>query len=347
MLNSTLNKTRNYFRCVGTFYENGLKQEPCDIKLKDENGSVIGTTKGERIMGNIAVRTDNGICTFNVYFQNLTAKNEPNQQWKMATDMMNWTAEIGNTTEEGPTLVNIEGTVAINDYVGQDGEVKSGLRWSVRRANTKASPDETKGASLNAVAYIKSITPEVKRVGEESEETGRLNVALLGVDGNGSVFPINALVEEELASDFESVYEVGQTVNFDFDLIVRHVGGVQNKKKAFGRGSSVTVNSGYDVSELVIVGADEPIEEPEELTTIDDNGNEVEVKTQWLNPKAINKAIKAREQMLEELKNNPPEKKSNNNSFKDRKAQAQSRMSSTKKNNVPSFDDFGDDDDIF
>lgn len=342
-MQSVLNKTRNYFRCVGTLYELGLKQEPCDIKLRDENGNPAGTTKGERIMGNIAVRTDNGIHTFNVYFQNLTADNKPNPQWKMACAIMDWTPEINGLGDE-PTLVNVEGTVAINDYVGQDGEVKSGLRWSVRRANTKASPDDTKGTSLNAVAFIQSIEPEARTVGDDVEETGRLKVGLLSVDGKGCVFPIKALVDEELADDFDSNYEKGQTVNFDFDLIVRHVGGQQNKKKAFGKGSSVAVNNGFDIQELMIVGADEPIEEPDELTEIDENGNEVEVKTQWLNPVAVKKAINERNKMLDELKNKPVEKKPG--SIREAKQKEKGKMAKPK-TSVPDFDDGLDDEDIF
>lgn len=334
-MQSVLNKTRNYFRCLGFLYERGIKQEPCDIKLRDENGNPAGTTKGERIMGNIAVRTDNGIHTFNVYFQNLTADNKPNPQWKMACAMMDWTPEINSLGGE-PTLVNIEGTVAINDYVGQDGEVKSTLRWSVRRANTKASPDDTKGTSLNAVAFIQSIEPETRVVGDDVEPTGRLKVGLLGVDGKGCVFPIKALVDEDLADDFDSNYEKGQTVNFDFDLIVRHVGGQQNKKKAFGKGASVDVHYSFDIQELMIVGADEPFEEVE-----DDDG---ETKSQWLNPVAIKKAINERNKMLDELKNKPVEKKSG--SIREAKQKEKAKMAKPK-TAVPDFDDGLDDDEIF
>ena len=82
-----LNKTSNYYRCIGYLYESGLKRENCEIKLKDEQGNPNGITKGERILGNIAVKTDNGIHTFNVYAQNLTSKGEESKQWKMYCDM--------------------------------------------------------------------------------------------------------------------------------------------------------------------------------------------------------------------------------------------------------------------
>lgn len=332
-MNTFLNKTRNYFRVIGTYDENGLKREACKIKLKDENGNDAGTVDGERIMGNIAVKTKNGIVTLNVYFQNLTSKGEKNPQWKMACDMYeNWVPHINGTGD--PTIVNVEGVVAPNDYVGQDGNLKYALRWSVRRANTKVPEDATYGASLNAVGYIQSINHEIRN----EEETGRLLVKLYGVDSKGTCFPIDAIVEADMADDFESSYEAQQTVNFDFDLVVKHIGEKKNGKKAFGKQSTVAVNDGFDIQELIIVGGDEPFEEPDEEE--DEDGNPV--KTQWVNPSAMKKALKERDKYLDQLKNNPPEKKSEKTtSIKSEKA----KFNKAKTNDVPDFD--VDEDDLF
>ena len=304
---SILTKTANWFRSVGYLSESNLKREDCDIKQKDANGQNTGTKKGERIMGSVAVKTDNGIHTFNVYAQSLTSKGEESKQWKMYCDMMNWNPQIGGDSSVEPTLVNIEGAVSINDYVTQQGEVKSGLRWRVGRANTKASPDEPKGTTLKVTTIIQSIKPEVR----QEEETGRLIVTLYGAEANGTCFPITAIVDEDMADAFGDCYEVGMTVPFELELVSRHIGGeTGGGAKKFGRAGKVSVNSGFDVQELMLVGGDDEIEEPDELTTEDEDGNEVEVKTQWINPVAMKRAIKARAQMLEELKNNSPEKKS-------------------------------------
>lgn len=338
MSESTLNKSKNYYRAVGTLFESGLKREDCKIKVRDENGNPAGTVNGERVMGNIALRTDNGIVTFNVYGQSLTAKNEPNKMWKMFTDMLEWNPETGGNSEVVPTLLSVEGSVSPNDYVS-NGDLKYSLRWNVRRANTRVGEADKKATTLNATCYIQSMKAEERN----EEETGRLLVKLMAVDNNGACFPIDAIVEENMADDFDGAYEVGQTVNFDFDLISRHVGDSTPKKKAFGRGGSVAVNSGFDVSELMIVGADDPIEEPDEDMLVDENGNKIEDKSGYINPVAMKKAIKVRAQMLDELKANPPEKKSGKSapteSFKDKKA----KMQKTKSKPV---DDEVDDDEL-
>lgn len=344
---STLQKTANWFRCVGTVSEMNLKREAVDIKQKDENGNEAGTVKGERIIGNVAIQTDNGVHTFNVYAQSLTNKGEEPKQWKMYCEMLNWNPKIKGDPNTEPTLVNIEGSVSINDYVNQQGELKSGLRWRVGRANTKATPDEPKGTTLKVTAFVQSIKPEIR----QEEETGRLLVTLYGAEGDGTCFPINAVVDEEMADAFNDCYEVGTTVPFELELVSRHVGNENTGgAKKFGRAGKVSVNNGFDVQELMLVGGDDEIEEPDELTTEDENGNEVEVKTQWINPVAMKKAIKARAQMLEELKNNPPEKKSGgkgNSSLQAKKQAAKDKMKSGMKATQASFDMGDDEEDLF
>lgn len=295
-MNTTLNKTSQYYRCVGTLSEMNLKREPTKITLK-ENGKEVGTANGERIMGNIAVETEHGVHTFNVYAQNLTAKGEEAKQWKMYCDMLDWNPKIGGKSGEEPTLVNVEGTVEINDYVGQDSKVKSGLRWRVGRANTKVNPDDPTGTTLKATLFVAGMKEEVRN----EEETGRLIVTLYGANNNGACFPVEAIVDEEMADDFASSYEVGMTVPLELELVSRHIGGNKGGKKKFGRSSDVSVNNGFDIQELIIVGGEDEIEEPDELTTEDEDGNEVEVKTQWINPKTMKLAIKERNNMLEAL----------------------------------------------
>lgn len=346
---SILTKTSNWFRCVGYLSESNLKREDCDIKQKDDNGQDAGTKKGERIMGTVAVKTDNGIHTFSVFAQSLTSKGEESKQWKMYCDMLEWNPQIGGDSSVEPTLVNIEGAVGINDYVNQQGEVKSSLRWRVGRANTKASPDEPKGTTLKVTTLVQSIKPEIR----QEEETGRLIVTLYGAEANGTCFPITAIVDEDMADAFNDCYEVGMTVPFELELVSRHVGNENTgAAKKFGRAGKVAVNNGFDVQELMLVGGDDEIEEPDELTTEDENGNEVEVKTQWINPVAMKKAIKARAQMLEELKNNPPEKKSGgkgNSSLQAKKQAAKDKMKGGMKSSHPvnAPFDMDDEEDLF
>ena len=354
-MKSELKKTKNFFRCVGTVNELALRREPCEVKLW-KDGNVDGTVKGERIIGRVTVKTDKGVHTFDVYDAIRsdaeeylsTLKEEEAKKFKrqinyfhMFEEMMNWTPAVGENAGPEPTLVNIEGSVAINDYVNQQGEISSGLRWNVRSASTnKVSPNDPTGTTLNATLYIDSIVPEMRN----EEETGRLKVTLYGADNHGACFPVNAIVpvttkDEDgnvlkLAEVFEDYFEPKMTVPFTFELTAHHVGGSKGGKKKFGKNGDVSVNAGFDVTELLLVGADDEIEEPEELTTEDANGNEVEVKTDWINPETMVMAKRERAKKLEEMKKNPPAKKgeSSGSNLAAAKAQAKSGKFGVKSN---------------
>lgn len=314
-MQNELKKSRQYFRSVGTVYELALKLEDCDCKYKDKDGNEQ-KTQGERIMGSISLRTQKGIHTYNVYIQSLDYKGEPSKQWKMANDMLSWSPEINGNGEE-PTRVAVEGQIAINDYV-KDGNTYSNLRWRVSKATTKVGDDEPTGTSLDAVCYVHKI--EAEKVNEE--ETGRLKVTLMGADNKGACFPIDVIVEEDLADAVEESIEVGTTLPVTLNRNMRHIGGDKKKggKRMIGGSGDVNVNTGFDIEELILVGADEPIDEPEE--TEDEDGNSIEDKSGYINPATMKKAIKVRATMLDELKANPPERKGKTESFEDKKKKA-------------------------
>lgn len=314
---SILNKTKNWYRCVGELSEKDLKMEDCKVKLYNDGKPTGEEVKAQCIKGKIAIKTDTGIQTFGIYFTSKGMDGKDSKDWGMAKAMYEkWNPAIGGDGSDS-TLVAIEGAAEINDYAGENG-ISSRLQFRVRRANTRVSPDESHGMTLNATAYIHKMTPEVRN----EEETGRLKVTLYGANAKGACFPIDMIVEEDLAEDFEGAYEVGQTVNFDIDIVTKHVGSTKGGKKAFGKGGKMNVNSGFDITEYVLAGCDEAIEEPDELTTEDEDGNEVPVKTEWINPAAMKKAIKARAAMLEELaKDGGNNQKSGEKSVKERKAE--------------------------
>lgn len=340
-MKSILNKTKNYFRCIGTVNEMNLKRENTEIMLKDEKGADKEKATCERIYGTFTVRTDSGILTFNTYFTSLTqlpnkdGKHE-SKQWAMAEKMMEWNPEI-NGNGDAATLVNVEGRLDVNDYVGNDGEVKTGTRFTVSKASTKVNPDDVKGCSWSGVMFIKGMRPETR--GTDNEETGRLIVDLYGANSKGECLPFKAIVEEELAEDFEEAYSAGETVPMDIDVISRHVGEDTKtvKKKAFGRGGSVSVNSGFDVTEMIIVGADEALEEPEEE---DEDGNII--PNGYIDPDTMKAAIKERAKRLEELKSNGG---ATTSPKKESIKEAKKKMGNSKKH--IEADPFDDEDDIF
>ena len=299
MDNSVLNATKNRFGVVGLVSELDLKREDCVVKVKSDDGSV-SEVPSERIRGKISLEIGaNQVKTFDVYASKTTSKGKEHQQWAMYEAMMNWNPRIHGNPNEEPTKVILNGSVGINDYLGQDGKAHSILKWNINSANTKVSPDEPLGCSLNFTGFVKKIVPEIRN----EEETGRLNVELLGVDTKGAVYPVGIIVPEELVEGFTDRYEAGKTGNFDIDVVMVHVGDKKAKKKAFGKAASTNINTGFDIEERVMRGGEEPIEEPEDE---DENGNLID--NGWLNPEAIKIAIKEREKMLTELEKNPSKK---------------------------------------
>lgn len=302
MNESSLKKCENKFRCVGILHEKALKLSDGTVKIY-KDGKPTGEEKDcEVISGRVSVKTDTGVQTYGVYFTSLGMDGAEPKQWKMAQAMMDKWEPVINGSGEEPTLVAIRGDYSVFDGYTQKGNFVTAMpRWNVRSANTRVSADDPKGCTLTVTAYINKIVDEVVN----DEETGRLAVELLVANNKGEVMPINAFVLKEAADDFNDIFEVGQTASFDIDVITTQIGGKKSGRKAFGSAGKVDTNTEFDRTELIIAGADEPIEEPDELTYEDEDGNEHEIETDWMNPKTVKKAIKARAAMLEEKKNNP------------------------------------------
>lgn len=340
-MENVLNKTKNYFKCIGVVSELDLKREDCSIAIKDTDGNDNGKINGEQIRGNIVVKTDNGLLTFRVFFRSHNVRPDKNgkyenSRWKMATDMMELVPEIGG--KENPSLVDVEGTIDVNDYCGQDGKIKTIVQLNASKVSTsRVNPDEVHGCTWEGVMYIKSIAPETVTKNDEQEETGRLVINLLGINGKSECFPVKAYVAEEMAEAFEDMFEEEQTVPMTIDIVNRHVGGKKSQaKRAFGGKGSVDVNNGFDITEYMIVGADEPIEESE---IEDEDGNPI--NNGYINPKTMKKALKERAKKLEEIESNGYQSGNTKNSIKEQKQKF------AKAKHTANLIEDDDDDDLF
>lgn len=298
-MNTILPKTEQNFNCLGELYETSLKLEDVQLKVRDENGNEAGTKAGQRVMGEVAVKTSSGTFRFRVYGQSLNYRGEPSKMWNMYTKMLDWNPRVKGNPDEPTSKVKISGTVEVNDYVNQQNQLVEGtLRWNLNSAKTvdeETYKESTKGCTLQATLMVGKIVPEMRN----EEETGRLIVTFYGVNGRGAVMPITAYVEAGGAETFADSYEKLTTAQFEFDLM--QVGEVVEKKKtAWGHTGAVDADKRVR-QELVCVGAFPPIEEPDELTYTDEDGNEVEIKTNWINPKAIVSGLKVRAEYLDKL----------------------------------------------
>lgn len=340
MSENILNQTKSAFTCVGTVYEKSLTLEPIEIDAgPKDNKKRIQT---QLISGPVSIRMPNGIVNYYLYVTEIGYNGKDNFQWNMAVSAMNnWEPEI-NGNGEKPTKVMITGELNPRDYTDKNtGALRSDLGFRIKSANTRVGEDAPEGMTIKLDAFVHGVKHEEKN----DEETGRLILNLLIVDYNGKCFPVDCFVEEDGASiiedgedDFEA-FEVGQTrtnIELDYRVVSEKPAVDESKSRTIGKGSKVKVHDrGKITTELVLCAADiTPIEEPEDLE--DEDGNPIEDKSGYINPVVMKKALKIRDQMLEELKNNPPEKKKGNgNSFKDKKAKA---SKSVGKANKPSFD---------
>ena len=169
-----LNKSKNFYRCVGTVYELGLKKEDCEVKLYEDGKPTGEKVSAECIKGKFSVRTDGGIVTFMIYFASKGFDGKESRQWKMATDMLELNPEV-NGGGGAPSVVVVEGRLENNMFMSRDGkEVKEAPQFRVSKVSTTAYKEGMEyGITVNMSGCMTKNVPETKMVDGEAEETGR------------------------------------------------------------------------------------------------------------------------------------------------------------------------------
>lgn len=315
----TLKETRIRFICVGQVSE-------MDMKLNKEAETEVGR-KGERkkvkcqaVEGKIVIDTGRAVVTFFPRWYSVDWEGKANQRWKMATDVLNWNPKIGGDSSKEPTIVRLSGTLNGYDRYNEDTrDTQFVMSYRVDSASTRVG-DLAHGLSFSGNFYVDNVYPEKKN----EDETGRAVINAYYVNYNSQIKPLTFIVDNgdadialEGGYGYEPV-EAQQTRHFDVGYFEdRPVVEEQENTYHFGakRGEIAKVGAGPIVREYVVVGMGmSPITEPDSMTTEDENGNEVAVETDWINPETIKKAKKERIAYLEELKTNQG-KKNNANSF--------------------------------
>ena len=348
-MESSLNKSKNFYRCIGTVYEKGFKREDCKVKIYEDGKPTGEEVNAECIKGKFTVRANNSLYTFPVYFASKALDGKDSSQWEMALSMLNWNAEV-NGNGESPTLVQVEGRIEDRPFVSRDKKsVKSSVNFRVSKASTSVKADAAHGMTVLLTGYVQNIAPETKTVDGEAEETGRGLLNIFVANSKGQVFPVPVIVPEEYVDDVNDMVEKTNTVDLELDVNVITSGNVEKKKKAIGGHGKVDTNTAYSRTELVMAGLD-IVEEPDELTVEDEDGNEVEVKTNWMNPVAVKKAIKAYQMRMDELLKsggnsaNKDEEPSSRN-FKERKAANKGKTLGKRTADLDEDEDRADDED--
>ena len=198
-----------------------------------------------------------------------------------------------NNAKDGevPTRVKIDGILSANEYVNKDTyEFKSITQVNGFRITSTGVPEED-SADCEISGIIRSIVPETK--GEDAEETGRLKVELYTFNRNAETTPFTFIVEADLADDFNSFYEAGQSVKLYYEIITKQVGAKKTTTGGFGRRESHMV-SGFSVTEYSVFRGDTAYEEESEY---------------YINPEDMKQALNERDIKINNMVNTAKENK--------------------------------------
>lgn len=260
--------------------------------IVNEKRMEIKTIDGkEAITGEIDIKTgDNSIHTVRVFSYKFTKPKDgqaakESSIFKALETVMNEYKTIAVDGEEAADKVKISGaSFGVNDYYGQDRELRSITQLSTNFINRLKSTDAyNPRAEFEIEVYIEAIIDETDK---EGVETGRLKIkGLTGVYG-GKIIPLNFVVSDDGAVDYiRGNYNQGDTVKF-FGEVINNTTRVEKiPEVAFGKANPKV----FDIvtRELLITGG---------LPAYDDE-----------NPKkysvdAIKKAKVERDNYLEDLK---------------------------------------------
>lgn len=235
----------------------------------------------------------------------------------LKTVLENYIPKSNAKDGEVPTRVKIDGILSANEYVNKDTyEFKSITQVNGFRITSTGVPEED-SADCEISGIIRSIIPETK--GEDAEETGRLKVELYTFNRNAETTPFTFIVEQDLADDFNSFYEAGQSVKLYYEIITKQVGAKKSTTGGFGRRESHMV-SGFSVTEYSVFRGDTAYEEDSEY---------------YINPEDMKQALNERDikinNMVKTAKENKDKPKSSPKGASYNGAKANPFGSSTKK----------------
>lgn len=228
---------------------------------------------------------------------------------------------------ENATRVKFDGQIGLNEYVTEKGgqyEFKSNIQILGFNPCSRSNVPDKDFAEAEISGIIGAKRPEVFN----DEETGRLIVTFCSFDKDENILPFELIVDKDIADDFNSAYEVGDSCKLSVEIVSRHIGRVKNNDKmAFGRRQSNIV-SGYDKTEYCIFSGEEVFEEESEY---------------YIDPKCVKEAKKKRELMIEAMIQQKKEKATEKSAKKGGLKSRQPEMKSpVVEDEAPWDDDVGD-----
>lgn len=200
----------------------GILSEMVLEEKKNEEGK-------EMIEGYLTIKTsDVNFVRYKASAFKLTKDGKENSVYKGLQTCKNEYKTIKDFGEAEATRVKVSGE--INAYTGQRGDVVGFKSNFFNRVNGPLA-NEDMVSEFEVEVYIKAIVPEVDK---EGLETGALIVHGWMPTYTG-IEPIALKVPEDLAGDVQSLYEPGQTVCFNGEIINNRIEHIKEIPMAIGK----------------------------------------------------------------------------------------------------------------
>lgn len=236
------------------------KWEITDDKLKDG-------TPCKLLKGNISLGTDSGTMDFGFYQQNMFMKeHKENFRYKTILDALNGY----NSKAEGgeATMVSVNYSARRSKpTMNKRGNVVDYTNFDIKKIGTFIEDDDhplTVEGVLTGILMSK--VPEM--IGDT--ETGRLKITVGTITYSQNYEPYDMFIEKDIADEFDNLYEIGDVGRFDYEIKTVHRG-AKKVVTTSGLGRTANVESGFDVTEWVLIGCSEPFEEDmEDYFTMED-----------------------------------------------------------------------------
>lgn len=275
-MSTELKQTLNRGKIKGRLSEKKLEY------FKDKKGNIGG------IKGSIIIDSAVGKHELGVYSSALKKDGNPNPMYDNILALKNdYVAEIDVTEDKPANFVEADFQLQVRDYVSQKtGKLVTGAMSlslnTINRISEEKANDITEDDNVIVLtAMYNKMTPLSEK---DRENEGDKNLEVFGVSFTGAIMPYNLYVEEEFVEDVEEIYKKGDTVQITVEPRKFHVAGRQKKAAAFGK--TANLSKGYDRVRFALIGGEGVIEESDDM---------------WLDPELVDKALKERETMLNDL----------------------------------------------
>lgn len=210
------------------------------------------------IAGKLHIETDGGnVITVDVFEQQKTSKGADNQKFPIIAGILNG-GQAKHDGAENPTKLRVTSALELNDWVDNEGQLRSNLINNGGYINVVTSVNPK--ADFETDIVIKSVQPEIRN----EEETGRAFINGLIFNYRNQALPVRFVVENKKGVDFFSGLEQNTFTRVWGIQVNNTVVNEKSEESAFG--DAKIVKSSYTRKEFVVTGAQTLPYEPDQLT---------------------------------------------------------------------------------